>query len=312
MIHQIETVLMDFSGLKNEKEIKRYIPTQLNKYYPDSEELEYDYIIFGNGQNRRGLISFIIKDLLDGIIINKLKHPFLLFKNSFRSDGLYVIAFNNSVLKVEIKKGCLLSTSTSEFSTDILKDLPASTIVISDETNMQRCKTTCGKVLKLEKLYGRCKKNLFIKNKKSHIPKVFSIILVCSVLIISIYGLITLNRQITETARLEEVYKNLDRNVNNDLENRYKSLLEELYLVESQIPPNIYNVFYDLNEFGDDYKISDLNYASRYLRVNAVTVNSINLINNLNGSDLFNFSQNSTLTKDGGEIVNFSGVILCP
>lgn len=315
MIDKIETVTMDLSGLKNLEEIKSYIPTQLIKYHPKPQMLTFDFALRGKGDNKSALVSYIDSSLVkEGE--KRLKHPLLLFKSVLKKDGEYLIIYQNRILEVRIVKGAIFNSDQHNFSYNYLKTLKSRELtVISDSDKIPEIRAIFPRVIPLEKLYSRCKKNLFIIRKKSPLVPLLTAIFPISILLFLFFQISSeYNSTMAKLESLKREYNSikLSSTKNSNNEKRYNKLLKELYSIQSQTTVDLYSIFYDLNRYGSNYKIQDINYSNRFLRVNAISKNSINLIDNLNRSQIFNFTQNSTTTTEDFEEVHFSGEIICP
>lgn len=316
MIDSIECVIMDFSNLKTEEEIANYIPNQLGKHFPEPELLAYDYVITGTGNNRKALVSYTLKDNIKNSPYSDLKHPHLLFKYLLKKNGHYVIVYGGRILEVFIENK-IITTINHLYKKDIqtLK-LQEKTTLIADNKNMSDCKSIYnGKILSIEILYKKCKKDLF-NSKKNKFKFKYLLLIVPTLGIIYFLLVFTFNfrdsSEILKTLKLE--YNNLIKKdmEYSDSEILHTELIQKINVIESQLTPDLYTLFYNLNEYGDNYKIMDLTYTNRFLRVNAISKNSIKLIKDLNREDSFNFKQNTTMTKEEYEQFSFSGEILCP
>lgn len=316
MIDKIETVMMDFTGLKTLDEVKSYIPTQLIKYHPKPEMLSFDYVLSGKGLNKKGLVCYTLKDLVKDKPTDKLFHPLLLFKSILKKDGFYLIIYTDRILEVEISNSMILSSKQSEYNPVYIKDINKKDLnVICEEKHIKDLGKQFSKVLKLETLYKRCKKDLFIHKKESKTkPILLTIIplLICSFFIYE--GINKYNETIDEMKFLEKQYNKIKEKSSetSSVEEEYNELLQSLYIIKSQTNPDLYSIFYNLNSYGSRFKIIDFNYSNRYVRINAISKNSIELVKDLNRSPMFNLIQNSTTTNGTHEQVNFSGEVLCP
>lgn len=315
MINTIETLVLDFKNLKNNEEINSYIIAQLTKNFPEPELLIFDYIIIGNRLEKKILVSYGLREDLENIPSKELTHPHLLFRSLLRKDGHYVIFYHSRVLEVTINKGIITDTK-HDYIIDHELEIQLHSIIISDQKNLSRCYSIySGDIKRLEDLYNKCKKNLFKCAKKSKIP-ILLISLVCSILVtILSYKLHNCYTQsFTKLKQVKDQYTRMisDNETKNDLDLIYNDLLQITLNNESQLPPDIYGLLYELNMKGYDYKILSLNYYNRFLVINAISKNSITLVESLNTSDILNLTQNSTVTKEDYEQVNFSGDVICP
>lgn len=306
---------MDLSGLKTEEEVKSYIPTQLIKYHPKPDMLVFDYVLSGKGHNKKGLISYTLKDLVESKSSSELIHPILLFKSFLKKDGNYLIAYSGNILTVEISNGLIASSKQLKFSENEIRNIMTDNlIVISDKEHCEILKGYFDKVLSLEDQYKKCKKDLFIHKKKSKLkPILLATLPLIAILIVTISITSKYQKTMNELAILEGQYADIKakNSQSSNNETKYNELLKELYIIKSQETVDLYTVFYELSNFGNSYKILDFNYSNRFIRINALSKNSIELIKNLNTSDMFNFVQNSTITTDNMEQVNFSGDVIC-
>lgn len=316
MIDKIETVIMDLSGLKTVDEIKSYIPTQLIKYHPKPDMLIFDYVITGKADNKKGLVSYTLKHLVDGCRQDDLLHPLLLFKSLIKRDGTYLIGYNSTMLELEIISGVIQSCCQSKLDLDYIKsNVKSNPRVICDNSIYLQLRDIYPKIESLENLYKKCKKDLFIDKKRTLLKPLLLIATPIFFLTLLFFNIKSqYDNTMAKLKSLENEYVEVQSITNNttDYEDKYNKLLEELYIIRSQNCVDLYNVFYDLNSYGKSYKIVDFNYSNRFLTVNAISRNSISLIKNLNKSTLFNFTQNSTTTNMDIEQVNFSGEIKCP
>lgn len=311
IVNNIETLIIDFPNLSSLEEINRYINLQLLNHFPEPEMLIYDYIISGSGNNKKALLSYVLKEHFD-MTENTMLHPHLLFRKLYRKDGFYRIYYEESVLEIVIENRTfksinhLLPGDDSETSKNL--------VIISDKKNYESSSSlNNNKIYKLENLYKKCKKDLFKVRKKNITPN----ILIILSLTIAIYGVFSLISMFNESSKrfkiLEQKYTILLQSENQeDLSLIYSDNMDKLLILESQIPPDLYSIFYELNRWNKNYKILNINYSNRFLSVVAITENSIGLVESLNRSEMFNFKLNSTVRKENYEQVNFSGEILCP
>lgn len=314
MIDSIKTINLDVSILKTEDEVINYIPTQLQKYYPEPKQLLYDYVIKGNKNKKSALVSYVHKDKVNS---NKeLLHPVLLFKKLLQRDGMYIVVFSKTVLEVSIANKVIKSTKTSVMNPAYLKSIITSKhIVISDTKNRSEINSFfSGKLLSLESLYKKCNLKLFSPPKKNYLQPILLFVLV-SLIVLTTYK--TINKYTSTMREYKTIKKQYEtslitNNNNKESVDKYNSLLKKLYNVQSQIEPDLYKVFYELTTNGSKYKIMDINYSNRYIRLNTLTPNGISLVKDLNNSDYLNLIQNSSITKDNMEVVNISGDIICP
>lgn len=316
MIDKIETVMMDFKGLKTIEEVKSYIPTQLIKYHPKPEMLIYDYVISGKGLNKKGLICYTLKFLIKDKAADELFHPLLLFKSLLKKDGYYIIIYTDRILEVEISNSLIMSCKQSDYNPIYIKDINRKDLnIICQEKHLKDVEKQFQKVLKLETLYKKCRKDLFVHRKESKTkPILLTVIplLICSFFVYK--GIGKYNKTINEMEFLEKQYNKIKESSSetSSIEEEYNELLQSLYIIKSQTNPDLYSLFYELNSYGSGYKIIDFNYSNRYLRVNALSTNSIELVKSLNRSPMLNLTQNSTTTNGSLEQVNFSGEVICP
>ncbi len=311
MIENIETIILDFPNLNSRDEINTYINLQLLNHFPVPEMLVYDYIISGTGGNKKILLSFILKEHLDqfnSIIL----HPHLLFRKLYRKDGLYRIYCEDTVLELLIENrvyktvkylqpGDVLGTNKKE-------------IVISDKKNYERSLSqNSNKIVNLENIYKQCKKDLFKKRKKNSTPHIL-LILTLAVLIYGVFNLISVYK--LSDKRLKELEQKytllLQSETGEDLSLLYSEKMDRLLVLESQLHPDLYSIFFELGRWNKDYKILNFNYNNNFLTIVAITENSIGLVETLNRSEMFNFKLNSTVRKENYEQVSFSGEVLCP
>ncbi|OQY36850.1 MAG: hypothetical protein B6229_09330, partial [Spirochaetaceae bacterium 4572_7] len=122
-------------------------------------------------------------------------------------------------------------------------------------------------------------KGLFLFPKKKHLlPKITIVITLLAILsITTAYLILERNKKLAKKEELRLIYnkKEEEKRVQLELENKYNTLLTELYIIESQIEPDIYSILYELNKYGSNYKITDFNYSPGSLRLNVITNNGI-------------------------------------
>lgn len=314
MIDSIKTINLDVSILKTEDEVVNYIPTQLQKYYPEPNQLLYDYIIKSNKNKKSALVSYVHKDKVNKD--KELLHPVLLFRKVLQKDGVYIIVFSNTILEVSISNKVILSTKTSVMNPAYLISIISNKhTIISDVKNKDEVnKLFNGKLLSLESLYKRCNHKLFSPPRKNYLKPLLLITLV-GTLFYTAYQLHSrYNAVMKEYKNIKKQYESTLVNNNNNKESleKYNSLLSQLYTIQSQIEPDLYKIFYELSTNGSKFKVMDINYSNRYIRLNTLTPNGIKLVKGLNNSGYLNLTQNSSITKDNMEVVNISGDIICP
>lgn len=313
MIDNIKTINLDVSILKSDTEVHNYIPSQLQKYYPEPDKLLYDYVIKTNRGKKSALVSYIHRDK---VTTNDAFHPMLLFNKVLNKDGIYLIAFSKTVLEVTIKDRVIISTKTSVMNTAYIKGVITSKhIVISDIKNRPEIETFFNKkVLSLESLYKKCSLKLFKPKKKSYTKYLVALFIVSIITFFTIQISSEYNSVINEYNMIKNEYetKLISSNNSQEFQIEYQELLEELYVIQSQIEPDLYKTFYELSVNGAEYKIIDINYSNRYIRLNTLTPNGISLVSKLNRSNYLDLIQNSSIKRDGMEFSNISGEIICP
>ncbi|QEN04213.1 hypothetical protein EW093_05665 [Thiospirochaeta perfilievii] len=300
-IDNFHTIILDLSNVNTKEEIENYIPSQLELHFPDPSELIYDYIILGKGVNRRGLLCYTLKSIAEGLDQKRILHPFLLFKHIYNRDGIYSVIYNKNILTVEIKNGTYTSASTGLPESDI-----DNLILISDNSTPNS--------LNLNKLYKKVKHDLFFIKSGFKYRSILLPILVFSLTIsLTLYGLNRYNYSHLKLNELQQELTSIQFKQNNaeELRSMYNQVKEEIHIIESHSTPDIYSIFSELTKYGTEYKIINFSYSDRFIRINAITDNSLNLISSLNRSELFNFKQNSTITKGDYEYVTFSGEVIC-
>lgn len=311
----IESIIMDLTKLKTDTEIEKYIMNQLGNYFPDPELLIFDYHITGSGCNKKALVSYTLKDNVEKVKEAELVYPHLLFKQIFKKDGHYLIFYTNRIFEVKIEDKILFDLKHYYLENYNQLTTDEKAIIISDLENYQFCINTFKRPpLKIELLYKKCKKNLFQERKKKKIK--YLIILIPFILLgcFTEHFKLEIDDNIQKLNLLIAQNKTLEREISlgKSLDQEYQKLYKEVLIIESLIPPDLYSIFYNLELFGDDFKIIDLNYSNRSLNINAISPNSINLLSNLNKNIEFTFKQTSTITKSDYECINFSGDIKCP
>ena len=313
MIDKIETVVMDLKGLSTEKEIKTYIPRALVKFHPQPDKLMFDYVITGKGENKKGLIAYTYQTLLSNKV--NIEHPILLFKSILKKDGQYIIIYRDQILEVIIEDGGTTKAEQRALRTEDLESIIGTdAIILSDVKNILYTTTLFGEgVIPIEPLYKKCRSSLFIPKKKHLLPKITIVITLLAILsITTAYLILERNKKLAKKEELRLIYnkKEEEKRVQLELENKYNTLLTELYIIESQIEPDIYSILYELNKYGSNYKITDFNYSPGSLRLNVITKNSIELLQELNISQNLELVQNIVTTRNGLEQVNITGNVV--
>lgn len=315
MIDNIETVIMDFTNINNQKEIQSYITNQLGLHFPKPELLIYDYIITKTGNKKNAMISYAISDIINNISKSRIEHPHLLFKHLLKKNGNYVILYSTRILSVNIENRVISKIGTFYLDNLNLLTINDKTILISDKKNIKLCKKTFFVTpLSLESMYKKCKKDMFITKKRRSKPLLLFIIPLIVLILYTInYSLnLKLNKKNLEELIVKYKYIQQASIEQNEAKKLYEDTLERVYIKESHITPDLYDIFYELYRYNTNYRIIDLNYSTQFLTINAITNNSITLLTDLNLSKKFNFKQNRTVTKNGFEQINFSGDVICP
>lgn len=313
MIDSIKTINLDVSVLKTENEVHNYIPSQLQKFYPEPDKLLYDYVIKSNRGKKSALVSYIHKDKVEN---REITHPILLFKKVLQKDGNYIVVFSNTVLEVCINDKVIVSTKTSVMNPAYLKAvIDSKNIVICDSKNRQEVESLYNKkIVSLEGLYKRCDLKLFRPKRKSYIKQIIGLLLITLTAVVVLNVSSRYNSVLNEYEIIKKDYETKLISNNNSQESQieYDELLEELFIIQSQIEPDLYKIFYELSVNASGYKIMDINYSNRYIRINCLTPNGISLVKKLNKSEYLDLIQNSSINRDGLEVSNISGDIICP
>jgi len=308
MIDQIESALITIPENLKKNEINEFIKNKLIEFFPSPELLQYDYTITGNKNDENILLSYVLMD----IVQDNVYHPHLLIKHKKLKDGYYLIYYSGSTLEIDIKNGKVLKVEKfNSINMDLIKD---DHIIIHDKSNSSKMNNISNKKIKLENLYKSCSNNLFINKKETKFK--FIVILLTIIFILVAAGLKIYrdySNTVIELNRIKEQYKTKESNIKKEVEeiNQYNELLKETLVLESNIPPNLYNVISEIFNNSKETKIIDFIYSNNYLTIRAITKNSLDLVESINSSPMLNFKLNSTVTKDDYEIVNLSGEIKC-
>ncbi|QEN05064.1 hypothetical protein EW093_10200 [Thiospirochaeta perfilievii] len=305
MVHG-ELVLIDFPNLKKIDEINRYIKSQLLNHFPAPDRLIYDYIVSG----KKALLFYMLREnYLE--YQGKVLHPFLIFKSLLKKDGSYRIYYHNEVIDLKIKNRNFYTLSIYSVTDNLPKLLDP--IVVTDRANLDTFDTPPQeRLLILEDLYKISRGKLFNKKRQSRLNLLFPTVMLLGISL-SVYTLIDkTDRSFKALKELESKYNKIIQTTSGESSELYQNKLDKILSLESNIPPNIYSIFYELNSNSNNYKVLNFTYNNRFLSIVAITPNSLDLVDSLNRSTIFKFKLNSTVREKLYEQVNFSGEVICP
>lgn len=297
MIDQLETILIDVPPTITSREIESFIKMQMITHYPEPERLIYDYIITGKKGNSTLLITYMLKEdlLKDEMVL----HPHLLVKHHIWKRGSYHIKWKERELFLQLKQG---RVSTLESDPEEIKHL------INKETET---------ILPnhLEKLYKKCKKDMFNNNRKPLSYPLLISVLLTAVIFIPIY--ISIQNYNSNKITLENLEKRYQKLVNtksdqSEEDKLFNITLEEVLKMESHISPSIYLLLSQLVNTQTKVVIKDFSYSGNQISLTLLTTNSLELLKELNCNPYLKMSLTNTVPGEDLELSQYIGEILCP
>lgn len=297
MIRHIESILIVIPSVIGYKEIEGYIKLQLQSHFPEPDLLIYDYVITGRHTKRLVLLTYMLKD--DWNEKDIILHPHLLIKHRIWRSGTFLTKWKERELLIIVEDGLVTTVESDPH--------------IIDKLNLENPTTIQSK--ELEKLYRRCKKDMF-QNRKNRLP--LQLILSFIIGIILTFGVYlsieSFLKNKSTLDRLEARYMKLltTQNRESEEDKLYRITLEEVLKMESHISPSIYLLLTQLLNTDTKVIIKDFSYSGTRINLTLLTTNSLELLKELNTSPYLKMTLNSTVPGEEMELSQYSGEVLCP
>lgn len=293
----IESILIEIPSVIGHKELDGYIKLQLYSHFPEPDLLIYDYVITGKHTKRSVLLTYMLKE--DCNEKDLILHPHLLIKHRIWKNGTFLIQWQERELLLIMEEGLL---TTLESDPQIIENLNVENpTTVNDEG--------------LEKLYRRCKKDMF-KRRKTRLPLSLIIAMVMGPLMtLSLYlSIDNIMKNRVTLNRLEKRYEKLltTQNSESDEDKLYNITLEEVLKMESHISPSVYLLITQLLNTETRVIIKDFSYSGNRINLTLLTTNSLQLLKELNTSPYLKMTLNSTVPGEDMELSQYNGEVLCP